>query len=221
MNRIFNAIFKLPPVEERKMIGGWLRIKFFGNKFSPDKDDLYIFYLVFKWSLIIGWVISALLLLSYKFEISCGIGSFQICIPKEDFVRRFSWSFGVIFPVVYFIFILPFFYTMFRWNVDWKSYDFLWWNQKWKITDPMEKYYPVCRRAFACTLIGFCGLVSVGIYVANRGHFHESVTYLMFLALALYPLAGASVAYANITIGITFLKSRKLYLRAVSEKKER
>src|SRR4051812_19081311 len=96
----FDRLFLLPPVKRRRMIGNPLREKLFGPFFSVEKDDTYIFYLVFKSSFVVGMTLSVLLWLSYKFGIHCSIGSFDICIPQEDFIRKFSWSFGVIFPLI-------------------------------------------------------------------------------------------------------------------------
>jgi hypothetical protein len=204
-----DRIFKLPPVEERQRISNFWK-KILQPYYTSLKDDTYIFYLLFKSNLCIGTVYSIFLWSLYKLNIQYKIGFLNTSLSRENLVTDFSFLFGLTFPFVQFFLIFPFFYVMFMRNVDWKAYDPLWWNEKWKIgRDPLNKIYPLFRKVSLICFVGIFCTWAFPIFIANRLHLHGSEVYLVFTVLIL-PLLSSVVGWLFFTQGLVILRLKDL-----------
>ncbi len=128
-----DKIFKLPPVEQREDIR-----HFFLNKVANvemathEKDDTYIYFLMARTNFRIGLFLAAVFLAVYL-------------VPslKDSVVRHYTDGrmmpmvvvlkvFNIALKQAYLYVVLPFYVVMYRWNINPKKYDVLWFSSYYR-----------------------------------------------------------------------------------------
>lgn len=215
-NSFLNKMFCIPSVSKRKMLGEPWRSRLFGEYYSPEKDDAYIFYLVFKAGLVIAIGLSLILWMSYKYHLSSIPFLPSHHVPNGKFVREFAWQFGVGFALLQFTFIYPYFYFLFKSNISWEEFRFSEKDSHSNLAKPeLLKLLLTFRRVVVIfVILSVFGSWGVSVFIADRLHLHESVTYQILLMFFL-PFLSAYFSGMAFRIFIVYLKCREVYRSAL------
>jgi hypothetical protein len=118
----------------------------------------------------------------------------------------------MIMPWIQLLFILPFYYAVFRRNVDWSTYDHLWWIARFKFErNETTKIYRQVRKAICIITVGLFSYTAGGIFLANRLHWHGSELYLCFLVFLL-PYAATAGSMLGLQYFTLWLRCREDFL---------
>lgn len=151
LNRILSK--PLPPVEQR----GFFWPGFQQMRMTKDRPDGYIYYLAFKWSVIVSFLLGLLNWISYVYQVRFDFLLFDIDLPQRGFVRTFIWSYPFYTGAFLLFAVVPFFYTKLKRHVDVRTFDSAWWNDQLDTSD-----YKLMIRKFRLALYLTCFAMLVG-----------------------------------------------------------
>jgi hypothetical protein len=120
--------FVLPPVEKRHIAQGSLK-RLTSPRFTAEADDGYIYYLLYKYSWLVGSTFSLMYGLSYCLRVSFKFYFFTIRIDPRDVIHSVMWSYPFVVPTVLFSIFLPLGWLLLRVNVDLNSYELRRWDE--------------------------------------------------------------------------------------------
>lgn len=204
MKNFLDKIFLLPPAHERRMIKGPLQQALFPN-FISEKNDHYVYYLCFKYSFVIGLFLSLINWLFYEFGLSVEIGSFSVKFSQTGFNKEFLYSYPFYMAAISWTLILPFYYWLFKKNVDPKSFISYSWVDKKKLLDdpdPSSKNLQIATLSFVMP-----PFVGVALYwLCNRLFLTESYGFFIFSLFS----APFGIALFNYTFLASFTAEGKV-----------
>ena len=207
---LLDKIFELPPIEKRKFLLPYSKF-LLDRKMDKEHNDTYIYYLTLEWSIIIGFMLSALNFVSYAYQIKFDFFLFSIDLSIEYFVRGFILYCTIYYSLILLFPVNLFFYQKMKRNVDIEAFDSLWWNDRLR-GDSYKRIIRKLRLAFYVFVVGMLSSGCVGKVIADRGHLYGSYGFFLFLLL-LYPYLLGTVN-AGILVARVTIKNSKSRLRA-------
>jgi len=201
-------IFGLPPVERRRILitSRWVERGFFGSgMLQVDHDDLYIYYLIFKWSFIIAvglaslYVTSLLSGLTFDFYFIC------IRLNQTHFVNSFLEAYVKQLSDIMLFVLVPFYAVMFRYHFNPRTHDLGSWNPRASDVRRLRPVTPLKSSIASAASIVFLGLIM----------YHSDMLYRDFMRA--FHL-GSSFGYLLISafsIALTYSAFNRLVLMAV------
>jgi hypothetical protein len=188
-------VFKLPLVEQRKIINApFLEHCFFGRgSLRKEVDGLYIYYLAFKWSLIVNGVIALLFILSHFLNVPIAFWFLRVNLTGSDFIENFFINYVQQISNILLFGVLPFYLIMFRFHYNPRKYDIRAWNPNVATLNPPEPK-KICLYTIIA-LSALCWIMyksdEIFIYIMNAAHLNTSIIYLAistFIIAFLYAL---------------------------------
>jgi hypothetical protein len=206
------SLFTLPPVSQRRMIGGIIQKHAYPG-YTKEADDTYIYYLIMKYSFFVTTMLSLLYWGSYANHTSFNFFFFNIDVWHYNFLARvlaalFSHdksnpghlvhysvvlsmicSYSVVVVTVLFVIFVPYAWALFRANIDLDAIDLAHCNKQLfgKISNNQEELPKAYKKSFYVYLIGMFGAFALPMFFLGHHLFLENsttffVTFLCFYA---------------------------------------
>ncbi len=156
----FKDFFILPPADERKLFNeGWIRA-FVSKSFKSERDEHYIYHLVYNYTLILLLIIMALYWVSFLLKQPIDLGLIKIDLTQDKYIMPFVRS----MTKAYTLFVLPtgLLYGVFlaHFNLTNPTYDIFYdsWVRSFrrnKTLEDMQKYKDMMRKGVLAVVIFF------------------------------------------------------------------
>lgn len=194
---LFDHVFKLPPVEQRRDIRDSFLIRIV-NPAPPvnEKDDAYIYYQLARTSFMVMGGLAIPFLIAYSLEKTL----FGISVPEGQSLSVVLAQYAEVSRIILIYFLFPFFLIKLRRNLNPKTYDVLWFSpgfppyrprKRWKV---LSVAFPIFLIFWLCSLFmdvlplwmfGFLyneSVFTLVVYMAITSYFLTLCTMFMFLA---------------------------------------
>jgi hypothetical protein len=173
--------------------------KIFYSHLQKEADDAYIFYLVMKNSFFVAGFFSILYWASYTFDIRFDFILFSIYVEQTGFVRSMIWSYPFVVSTVLLIIFVPYGWLLLRENIDFNTYDLLWWNHVLlkQTKGDRKKLMKTFRFVFVVSLIvmyGAFGLPELILRYRIYEHLNESYAFFL-IVLTFYTWIYSAITY--------------------------
>lgn len=180
---VLDWMFKLPPVERRSIIEWpWLERNFFGKgSLRKDCDDLYIYFLTFKWSFVIACILAAIYITSYFTGVAIDLNFFVIDLTGADFVEKSLKSYPYHLTNILLFIVLPYYLLMFRYYFNPRTYDLRSWNPKASELGPIKPLKTSAAGVGVLVVFSMIMYRSGGIFISvmNTSNVNGSSAYML------------------------------------------
>ena len=152
---MFN-LFKLPPVSERRMIGGKIQQWFYPNS-RVDRDDDYIYYLLLRNSFALTSVFSIPYVISFISGHPIDLYFMTISVDPDDKAMSIGYAFSQRIASLVLTVLLLYAWLLFKANIDMRSFDLL--ARAPKFAERMAgKRWKIIKWSLILAIVAFLGM---------------------------------------------------------------
>lgn len=196
---VLDKIFRLPPVEQRPDITkSFIKTLTCPMSTTRKKDDTYIYFQCALTTFVFCAFISLLFFWMYLKQTGIEIGSFKIPFTSEkNYVQFFNEYSKTVSPILLYV-ILPFFVIKFRWNINPKEYDVLWFSPAFRTRQERKR-----KKIFSIAAV-IIVMASVPLYWGLGGAWGWATEYffvkpsILTIGLFLAGFSWVSAAFLNL-----------------------
>ena len=211
LKSILDWICGIPPVENRSSFSsGWIEWSFFGRRLPerPQNDDLYIYYLIFKWSFLLAIMLATLYGVAALSDSTFTLYFFSVRLSGSDFVAYFLHKYVTQVTSIIVFVLVPFYTLKFRYHYNPRTYDLGSWNPN--LREVRRSLQATPAKYCVASVISFASLILIMYFfdlpvsTLLITPYHLESSWAFFLVIALL-VAILYAAFAPLLLGVVLL----------------